>query len=517
MRRAPSDASYAAFPMPTTCEPCPGNTNAMVIAGTGYPPAAGTLGLFDLYFGLYSVQLAAPGVAATREALLDGDRERLALDQAPELLDRLRDGPRVAQADPVGDLEPGLLAQVVQLVDELARETFLLEVRRERGLERGDRSGVAADRVTGRADVLDEHLGGQEREAFDLERAVGLLSEPPLGERRAHPREILAELRSERLELRFHAQLDEPGGIVADLELFHVQLVTHEPRDLAARIERAAVPIGLVEDDDEPPQRRTDLHASLAPRGAAERHDAHRRPHLAVERLVDRLGTERRIVREMHRRRRRRDSAAHEVLVHRLREERHHRSEEPRDRDERLVERLVGGKRVALVARSPEARPRQPDVPGRELVPEGLEPQAGGLQVEAVERLARVTHDARERRQEPPVDDRPLRERHGGRLRVEAVEIRVRHEEGVGVPENEQPPLDVGGRRLPPVDVLLDVLSRVEPADDVGADVLTSLAEVLHVRTGLVELLARSGQHALEGHAHAVRRLAGEHDAHQEL
>src|SRR3990170_8778680 len=48
MRRAPSDASYAAFPMPTTCEPCPGNTNAMVTRAQGYAPAVPRTSLCDL-------------------------------------------------------------------------------------------------------------------------------------------------------------------------------------------------------------------------------------------------------------------------------------------------------------------------------------------------------------------------------------------------------------------------------------------------------------------------------------
>src|SRR5688500_7920490 len=48
MRRAPSDASYAAFPMPTTCEPCPGNTNAMVTRAQGYAPPVPRTSLCDL-------------------------------------------------------------------------------------------------------------------------------------------------------------------------------------------------------------------------------------------------------------------------------------------------------------------------------------------------------------------------------------------------------------------------------------------------------------------------------------
>src|SRR5882672_10575645 len=113
--------------------------------------------------------------------------------------------------------------------------------------------------------------------------------------------------------------------------------------------------------------------------------------------------------------------ATHEVLEHLLGDEGHDRCEQTDERGQRLVQGLVGGERVALRAGLPETRTVPAHVPGREVVPEGLHLQAGGLRVVSVERSAHVTHQAMEARGEPTVDERAFARRYYSSGRVEPV------------------------------------------------------------------------------------------------
>ena len=114
---------------------------------------------------------------------------------------------------------------------ELSRKTFELELRGDLRFERDRRARVASDRVPGRAFVRDEDLGVGKLEAFDLDRAVSTLV-ASIGERLAHAREILAELRSEDLEVRLHGLLHQALRRVADLDRLHVELILHDLRQL---------------------------------------------------------------------------------------------------------------------------------------------------------------------------------------------------------------------------------------------------------------------------------------------
>src|SRR2546426_898575 len=116
-------------------------------------------------------------------------RESLVGDEVAVAFERGRDRARVTHRDPVRDLEASLLAYVVQVVSDLARETFELELRGELGLERDGRSGVAAHGVAGGALMRDEYLGRREREPLHRDLTVAAFVSS-LGERLPDPGQI---------------------------------------------------------------------------------------------------------------------------------------------------------------------------------------------------------------------------------------------------------------------------------------------------------------------------------------
>ena len=238
---------------------------------------------------------------------------------------------------------------------ELARQSLGLELGRERGIESDDETRLARDRVTGLALMRDEHLRRLQLEPLDDDEPVASLV-PPLRERRSDLRQILSEPRSQHLEVRLHDLAHESLGAVAHLEPLHVELVAHDRRELVVTGQRAPIAVALVEHRDELRQRRAHLRLGLRARGAPELDDAARGAHSTLEIVIDELLVRGRVSRVMHRRGRFRDCVPHEVLVHRLRDERHDRREEPHERDERVIERLVRRERIAARSRLPEAR-----------------------------------------------------------------------------------------------------------------------------------------------------------------
>src|SRR6266849_9183927 len=300
--------------------------------------------LAPLYLELsfHAVELALPGMASPSHAFRDGCREHLGPKEVGELLDRPSERAFVPQHDAIGDVEAGFLPQRVHMMRELARETFRLEFRRRLRHKRGDRAGVTPDRVSGRPLVAHQYLGRRKREALD-DRVAVTHREAALGQRLADPRQLIAELRPERLQLRLHGLAHEPLRVVTHLEGLHVELVADDRRELVLALERAAVAVARIEDRDELWQRRADLRLRGGSRGAAERHDAHRGTHAPLEVVIDPLGADLRVGREMHRRRRATCGLTNEVLVQRLGQERHHRREKTRQGRQRVVQRLVGG------------------------------------------------------------------------------------------------------------------------------------------------------------------------------
>ena len=201
---------------------------------------------------------------------------------------------------------------------QFAREAFRLELGRRVGEECGDRTRVTPDRVSGGPLVAHEHLGRREGEAFDDGVPVAR-SEAAFRQRLAHAREILAELRPKRLELRLHGLAHESLGVVAHLEVLHVELVADDRRELDLAVECATVAVVRIEDRDELRQRRADLRLRGGACGTPERHDAHRGAHAPLEVVIDPLGPDLRIRGQMHRCRGAAHGSANEVLIQRLR------------------------------------------------------------------------------------------------------------------------------------------------------------------------------------------------------
>src|SRR5262249_17312974 len=135
---------------------------------------------------------------------LDTDGERLLCDVIWEAKQLLVGDP---EPDAVGDLEPALLPQQLDVADQVVAARLESELVVEADVERDGDGAVRRDRPALFADPLDEHLLRLEHVAVHLEPSVLELLEPALRERRPDLRERRAELRPEHTQVRLHAQL----------------------------------------------------------------------------------------------------------------------------------------------------------------------------------------------------------------------------------------------------------------------------------------------------------------------
>ncbi len=136
------------------------------------------------------------------------------------------DGQR--QRDPVGQLEPLLLAHPVHAVDQVEHAALELELRVERRVERDGDAVLRRRPPSPRGRALDEHLvGASSCPAARKPPSVELL-ELSRCERRAHGAELLAELRAEHRQVRLHAELRRLDR--AELDLLHPQLLARSRR-----------------------------------------------------------------------------------------------------------------------------------------------------------------------------------------------------------------------------------------------------------------------------------------------
>ena len=239
---------------------------------------------------------------------------------------------RDPEADPVDDLEAGLLAQHLDVADQVVEARLEPQLVVERRVERDGHPVLGGDRPAFEADTLDEHLVRLEHVAVDPEAAAVELLEAALGERGAHlaraPRRASARARG-----RFGFTRSSDAGDVAELDRLDAQLLG----DLVARARCA------------PSAPATTSRAAAggasaptpsAPAGRARRPGARpRSPSSSAASGSADLGP----AGEEHRRR----PALHEVPPEVVGEERHHR----RDHAQRLHER---------VPERPERRRRPP-------------------------------------------------------------------------------------------------------------------------------------------------------------
>ena len=168
------------------------------------------------------------------------DRQRLAGDPLAVAVDRLLElGVRpIADADAIGVVEVALLAQALDAVDDLARETLVDQVRRELGVERDQQLAVALDRHAG---ALDQpHLDLFGRRASTRSPSSSIETAPLVfellrqrvavggGERGLDRRHALAEARPQLGEDRQHVVVDVLGAPLGESDLAHVELVAHQ-------------------------------------------------------------------------------------------------------------------------------------------------------------------------------------------------------------------------------------------------------------------------------------------------
>ena len=196
-------------------------------------------------------------------------------------------------------------------------------------------------------------------------------------------------------------------------------------------------------------QRLPHLNPRIAPRGSPERGDALHLRYRFVE-GGDAAGTVRvRPTREMHRLGRAGVHRDYQVAVDRVGEIGRERRRQPRHRDESLVERVVGRGLIRVVLRLPEAAAAAPDVPVAQLLDEVLDRARRVRRRVGVEIRCHPLDETVQGAQQPAVQLRALS---GRRVcGIEAVDVGVGDEEGVGVPERQ----DELALRLPtPVQLL---------------------------------------------------------------
>src|SRR5690606_3123502 len=305
---------------------------------------------------LPAVELVRVGVRAGLRRRLLGraalhgelDGQHLGRDGVAVLLEggvQLAGGAQL-QGDAVADLEPRLLAGVLDEPDHVARQALEPELGRDLGPEGGQVAALLLGRVPlGAAGVEEQVLGPQlERLALDLEHrrpalahVRGDLAAVDPRQRGAQRGQHAAEALAEAGEVRLDLVVDEVVGDVQEPHRLDVELL----RDLVGE-EAHALELGLVAHAHQDlAEGLAQLDAGGGARRAPELDDARQGPHGRDERgvLEPRVGL--RPSGEVHARLRLGVDGEREVAVDLLGGERRHRGHQLRGRDEGLVERRV--------------------------------------------------------------------------------------------------------------------------------------------------------------------------------
>ena len=154
---------------------------------------------------------------------------------------------------------------------------------------------------------------------------------------------------------------------------------------------------------------------------------------------------------------------SHEVLIHRLGQERHDRREQLRQRQQHRVQRLIGGQLVVPLVALPEAAAVAADVPVAQLViDELLRLQAERHQVEALERRACRTGSAVASRTESSGRCRAVRGTAPAARRGRSRRAGRSCRRTVGVPQLQR---ELAAQLLRRTGAEVDVAGRIVPAD----------------------------------------------------
>ena len=242
-----------------------------------------------------SIGAGGQAVAGGGFAGLPVDGERLARDPVAMRRDRRFELGRraVAHADPVGVVEPGLLARRLQAVDHLARPALGDELRREPRVEGDEELAVVGRRHPLLLDQPDLEIVGQQHERLavdlDLDPAVArqrLGERIAVGgeERRLRRLHLAAELLAEDAEVGPHLVGDEIAAPFGEEDVLDVQLVEDEPADPLELRPHVDAEDLRGEDEGRRSERLTVLEVVLGARHAPEADDALREAHGADER-----------------------------------------------------------------------------------------------------------------------------------------------------------------------------------------------------------------------------------------
>ena len=411
--------------------------------------------------------------------------------------------PGERHADPrhVGQVEvlPEVLHAVEQLPVAALGEEFGSQRRIEgHGGERASRDGASLPGARLDREVLrvDRHgpavsaVGRQvERERSGGERVPGR----PAVERedrlpgRRHP---AAEPGPQTPEVGLHHEFQIGFRVFPEADLADVQLVGDQ---VAMPVEPGPEP--LVGDRDARGRERLP-HPDLVllPHPETERGDLADRRHLPVEPGVERE-LPLRPVGEMDAFGRRLPvRTGHQVAVDLLGQEGHERRGEPREADQRVVERPVGVQLVRAAPRLPEPAPAAAEPPVGERFGEGGQRAGRVVGADLLEARGDLGGRLLEVGEDPAVERGALRDRPAPvGARVEPVDLRVDGEEGIDVPEFQRK-LAGGGAHVRQRVALVGPgrgAGEEEPAEGVGAGLGERLLRrgVVAARLGLLPAL----------------------------
>ena len=390
-------------------------------------------------------------------------------------------------------LKAGFLAHGLHLADDLPHKALFNECRGQYGVDRhGDIPvgyGIEALPL-GRFDQ--QIIGGQLHRpltkvkaqlAFAVQNRLGSTA-VQVRQRLADLTQLLAVLGANSLQLRLKVVADEALHLFGEDDLFDVQLL---PDDI--HIEAVQVLIGL---HIHLGQRLAVLAVGAVAGGASQLHNPDDLIHLALQLFVDPLLLHGGEVTQMDALGGGLIDAPHQVLVNLLGKERYHRGGGLGDGHQRRIQRHVGGHLIGLHAGGPVALTAAAHIPVAHLVHKALQRlrRLGDTIVRQV--VIHRLYGAVKAAQQPAIHYRQVIGVQRMLCRVKAVDIRIQHKEGIGIPQGAyELPLTLHHRLA--VEAVGQPRGGVDieiPADRVGAVGLQRLKGVDGVALGFTHLLA---------------------------
>src|SRR5216683_2478080 len=137
----------------------------------------------------------------------------------------------------------------------------------------------------------------------------------PLLKRSAQPWQVLTKLGPKDLQIWPNHFLHQTRDSLADFQSLYVELIANDGDQFVLLVKRVVIAVIRIEHDNCLWKGGPSFDARCGTRRATERDDAHRGAHAALEVVIDPLGADLRIGREVDRRRRGACGLTNEVLV----------------------------------------------------------------------------------------------------------------------------------------------------------------------------------------------------------